>query len=72
MHGIMVTVQYLDVTHVNRIGQTDATSGFDLVALIKISLRCNEWRKPNKNSISHIDHLSYAMYKTDNYHKNNW
>ena len=58
MHGIMVTVQYLDVTHVNCIGQTDATS--------------DEWRKPNKNSISHIDHLSYAMYTTDNYHKNNW
>ena len=38
----------LDVTHAHCIGHTNAISAFDLVALFKISLRCNQWSKSNK------------------------
>ena len=48
--------------YVSRIGQSNATSGFDPIALLRISQRCNQWTKSNKKCI--IDYFTYIMYET--------
>ena len=49
--------------HAHCINQTNATSGFDPVDIFKMSLRCNQWSKSNKNYSIDIDHLTYTMYE---------
>ena len=55
---------FLYIPNAHCVGQTDTTSGFDLVAIFKISPWCSHI--PIKFGKPDIDHLIYVMCENQN------
>ena len=52
-----------DVIHAHCIGQTDTTSGFDLVTLSKCHWNVTSDQNLMKISVIHIEHFTYDVYE---------